>query len=75
MSTLPVVVPASSFVLANTKISADSSQRIARLAILVEEPLPLVNIIPKSLAGDAVVPCASLISGSVTVRLVVLICV
>ena len=39
--------------------------------MLVDEPLPLVKIIPRSLAGEAVVPCASFINGSVTVRLVV----
>ena len=43
--------------------------------MFVLEPLPLVKIIPRSLAGEAVVPCANLINGSVTVKFVVSIVV
>ena len=60
---------------AKANSSADSSQRIALLAMFELEPLPLVNIKPRSLAGEAVVPCANLINGSVTVVFVVSIVV
>ena len=43
--------------------------------MLVEEPLPLVNTMPWSLEGLAVVPCVNLINESVTVKFVVSIVV